>query len=279
MWVRRVDDLVLDLVDEALGRGARRIEIRTEGRCATITYDAAESFARLEQLIGRGVAAVNALSEQMTIERHAAGRRQTRGYSRGRPIGPERDHGPSSLARTRISFMADPEIFGDAIFSRPLLHRELEIACALHPALIVELDGARLQQPRGLSGAVAELAGPHPLHPYPLRIAGNRFGIQVDLALQWRRSGPARVQAFINGSPGSTEGFRLGLIDAAWRPEISDEVIAELLSPGMVAMIAVEGFRRGSVGGAVREVTREGLSAHRRIIDRVIALRSRSSLL
>lgn len=275
----RPDDLIAAAVSDGIDRGARRIGVQLEGPSAIVTFDAVTGFEILAP------AAVAALSARMAIEVCAGGRRRSAVIAAGHRLGPIRDHGPSERCASRLSLMIDPE--RPERFDTRAVRRRLEALCLMRPHARVRLDGACLTEPRGMSGAVARLAGSGVLHPRPLRFAGHRCGVQVDVAVQWRASTAPALRCMIGSAGGAIDdddspahaAFRDGLLEAASRPDISDAVVSELLDPGLVALIALDGSaEHADVAAAVREVAREGLLAHRRVLDRVIAARSRSAL-
>lgn len=284
MYIRGLDELIVLCVRDAIERGARHVAIQLEGSGAFVSHDAAASFeAFVEPFLGRWwPAPLSALSARMAIEVCAGGRRQSAVFARGHQLGPVRDHGATDRVATRMSLMVDPEIFGERRFDPAAVRRPLEALCLGQPQLRVRLDGAPIHDPRGLSGVVARLAGETTLHPHPLRFAGYRRGVQVDIALQWRAARASEIRCYVGALERDSQviaAFRVGLLEAARRSEISDAVVAELLEPGLVALVAVDGsMDDADLAGAVREVTREGLRAHRRVIDRVITARGRSTL-
>lgn len=285
LYVDDVDGLVELVVRDAINRGAWSIEISLEGAWATVVDDAPASFEDFVEPPGCGLSAarVSALADRMIIELHDDSCLQTLELAAGEPRGDIRDHGASEWTGCRVCFRADPAIFGGASFDRAELRESLRTLCAFHPSLSVILDGEDLSQPRGLAGEVARVVGT-PLHARPLRFAGNRHDVQIDVALQWGQTGQPSVRCFDERlvSKGPNQAFWLGLLDAARRSGINDEVVEELLRPGLVAVVSIardsDALDSATVAEAVREVTREGLGAHKRVLDRVIAIRSRSTL-
>lgn len=271
--IMSVDGLVEHLVQCAINRGAWSIEISLEGACASITDDAP---ARFDDFTGELVAG---LADPMTVELHDESSCRSLDIARGQPTGAVREHGASEWSGCRVSFRADPAIYGDAVFDREHLNDVLKTLCALHPSLTVIVDGEDLSEPRGLAGEVARVVET-PIHSTPLRFAGHRHDVQIDVALQWGRGGAPSVRCFdADHAPRTPRGFWLGLLDAARGCDINDRVVEELLRPGLVALVsAIPDTEGADVEEAIREVTREGLEAHKTVLDRVIALRSRSTL-
>lgn len=277
----KLDGLVELLVQNAINRGAWSVEVSLEGAWAAITDDAPAEFDDFLGLDSDNEP-IAVLASPMTVEVHddiSCRSIEITGGERG----PIRDHGSSQWTGCRVSFRADPAIYGDAVFDRDSLADTLGTLCAFHPSLSVILDGEDLSQPRGLAGEVARVVET-PIHAAPLRFAGHRHDVQIDVALQWGDRGAPLVRCFDEHHvPRGARGFWLGLLDAASDYPINERVVEELLRPGLVAVVSIheaghETNHDDEVEDAIREVTREGLEAHRRVLDRVIAIRSRSTL-
>ena len=253
---------LVDLVNQAIGRGAWAIEIVTEGSFVTLQDDAPATFADFADL-----------ENDLSIELHRDGQRLSAELRAGE-MSRASEHGSTGWTGTRVGLTT-------AIVNRGALRDVLSTICVFHPSLSIIFDGEDLSQPRGLAGAVAREVGGERLHPHPLRFAGNRDRIQVDVAVQWRtRSGV--IRGFVNQRECSghhVSGFERGLVRAVARPDINDPVLSELLLPGLVAVVAVEHPRRCSIAGddiasVVAEITHLGLGVHRRVLDHILDLRS-----
>jgi topoisomerase IV subunit B len=79
-----------------------------------------KAYATAGGLHGVGVSVVNALSSHLVVEVARDRRLWRQTYSRGAPLGPLEDMGPTPNRRgTRVTFLPDPQIFGDSLHLRP----------------------------------------------------------------------------------------------------------------------------------------------------------------
>jgi DNA gyrase subunit B len=173
-------------------------------------------------LHGVGVSVVNALAEELIAESIRQGRLYRQKFSRGRRVSELEEMGPAEGTGTRVTFLADKEIFG-AIqydFSR-LSHRLRELAY-LNPGLRIKLDNRVSSVQRdfcfegGLTAFVQALnEGKNVLHPEPiyLRQSGET---SLEVALQFTDGYIESLYAFannINTKEGGTHltGFKTAL--------------------------------------------------------------------
>jgi topoisomerase-4 subunit B len=194
----------------------------------------AGAYATSGGLHGVGISVVNALAETMTVEvaRNRTLWRQR--YSRGHPLGPLENIGPTPNRRgTTVSFRPDPEIFGAGVsFSPERLYRlarskaylfgGVEIRWRCDPALAGERvpDAQSFIFPGGLADHLAEdVAGEATVtnqpftgqHEYP-----DGAG-RVEWAMHWTVAGDGAHSWYCNTIPtpqGGTHenGFRTAII-------------------------------------------------------------------
>ncbi len=194
-------------------------------------------------LHGVGVSVVNALSREMVVE-VARGRRLYRQrYCRGRPTGGLEEVGAVANRRgTTVTFVPDPEIFGDARFrpellyamarSKAYLFRGVEIRWSCPPELLAGKKPppaeARLHFPEGLADFLRGLLADRAVvtdAPFageaPLGAGGNGGGQEeagrVEWAVAWPRDEEAYAGYYCNTVPtplGGTHetGFRAALV-------------------------------------------------------------------
>ncbi|MFN3536716.1 MAG: DNA topoisomerase IV subunit B, partial [Brevundimonas sp.] len=123
-------------------------------------------------LHGVGVSVVNALSERLDVTVWRDGHEWRQSFSRGHPLGPIEQGGPSRKKGTLIRFRPDDEIFGHGAAFKPArlyrmtrskayLFRGVEIRWTCAPERITDATPAEatLHFPGGLADALAERIG------------------------------------------------------------------------------------------------------------------------
>jgi DNA gyrase subunit B len=154
-------------------------------------------------LHGVGLAAVNALCEELVLEIRRGGRVYRTTYRRGRVVAPLACVGAATSTGTRITLRPDPQMLSSTEFvARDLLGRLRPLAF-LHPALAVdfadERAGGRRERlhGRGLAAWVELLTeGMDGFPAKPLRLRGARRDVIVDAALRWTRRPEPRIRVF-----------------------------------------------------------------------------------
>ncbi len=190
------------------------------GKFGPGTYDAPGG------LHGVGLSCVNALSSRLELEVHRDGGVFRQSYARGCALGPLVRAGDSSVTGTRVRFVPDPQIFGDACVPVEPLRRELRAQAALHPGLSVRFvdvaagTDTTWKDEVALEGLLTELARGHaPVHRHAVCVHGHEDGLHVDLVLQWTWGWSEDLHAWVNGiatPQGGThvEGMKAGLAQA-----------------------------------------------------------------
>lgn len=164
-------------------------------------------------LHGVGVSCVNFLSEWLKLDIWREGAHFRQRYERGVPattldrVG-DAERLPDGEPRrgTRVHFQPDDVIFTETVeFSFDKLVDRLRELAFLNPGVSISIRDERDDQREtfrfdgGLVSFVEYLnASRSPLHETPVRIQGERDGVQVDLALQWTTSYSETVSSFVN---------------------------------------------------------------------------------
>jgi DNA gyrase subunit B len=177
-------------------------------------------------LHGVGVTVVNALSEWLEAEIHRGGQVWRQEYDRGMARGPVKAVGPAKKTGTKITFLADPEIFPVTDFDHDTLEKRLRELAYLNRGITIRLTDERGDETRdqeffsagGLGEFVAYLnRAQSVLHP-PVVLAGrdDERAVEVEVALQYNESISEMVVSFcnnINTVEGGTHltGFRTAL--------------------------------------------------------------------
>jgi DNA gyrase subunit B len=163
-------------------------------------------------LHGVGVSCVNALSQVLELEIWRDGKHFHQRYARGAPTTPLTELGAAELVDgaprrgTTVRFWPDPEIFTETVeFQYDVLAARLRELAFLNPGLTIEFEDHRQDRREtfAYSGGIASFveyldAGRQPLHVPPIRIRGEKDGIQVDCALQWTASYAETLFSFVN---------------------------------------------------------------------------------
>ncbi len=178
-------------------------------------------------LHGVGVSCVNALSLWLKAEVHREGRIWFQEYRRGLPVAPMSDIGASDRDRTgtTITFLPDPEIFPERVFSFDTLKSRVRELAFLNKGVSITLrderegreqektflyEGGIVEYVRWLNESRSVICGD------PIYIADERDGVQVEIAMDYNDTYSENLFTFANGI-NTTEGgshlsgFRAGL--------------------------------------------------------------------
>ncbi len=171
-------------------------------------------------LHGVGISVVNALSEWLEIEVARDKELWRQRYSRGAPTTKLKSMGPVNNRRgTKVSFMPDSQIFGEALKFRPAalyrmarskayLYGGVEIRWLCDPALIVGKDTTpideKLHFPNGIEDFLQlQIEGEPTVTPKPFvgHVSLNGKGGRVEWALAWTGGGGAFLNSYCNTVP------------------------------------------------------------------------------
>ena len=174
-------------------------------------------------LHGVGVSVVNGLSSKMeaVIKREGKIFRQT--YHIGIPDGPVEVIGETEETGTQITFYPDPEIFETVEFEYGELQKRFRNQAFLNKEVTIDFEDKRTGRSERFhyEGGVSEFVkylntNKTPLYPEPIYIAGQRNGVDIEMALQYTDGYNETVGSFVNtiNTPdGGTHvaGFRTAL--------------------------------------------------------------------
>src|SRR6202020_822279 len=236
-------------------------------------------------LHGVGVSVVNALSDWLELEIWREGEVWEQSYEKGVPTSKLKASGKTRKTGTKITFHADPEIFGNTVYSYDTLAQRLRELAFLNKGLKITLDDERSGKKAEFrfTGGIAEFV----LHDSPIYIEGKRDQVEVEIALQYNDSYTENVFAFantINTVDGGTHlsGFRSALTRTInnfasasnMLKEQKDEVTitGDDVREGLVAVVSVklpqpqfEGQTKGKLNsdikGPVEQLIHEKLGA------------------
>ncbi len=237
-------------------------------------------------LHGVGVSVVNALSDWLDLEIWRDGDVWEQSYEKGIPTSKLKASGKTRKTGTKITFHADPEIFGKATYSYDTLAQRLRELAFLNKGLKITLDDERSSKKTEFrfTGGIAEFVkhlnkGKGVLHDSPIYIEGKRDQVEVEIALQYNDSYAENVFAFantINTVDGGTHlsGFRSSLTRTinyyansfGMLKEQKDEVTinGDDVREGLVAVVSVklpqpqfEGQTKGKLNSDIKGVVEQ----------------------
>ncbi|HWQ50378.1 MAG TPA: DNA topoisomerase (ATP-hydrolyzing) subunit B [Terriglobales bacterium] len=185
-----------------------------------------EGYAVSGGLHGVGASVVNALSEWLKVEVCNEGRRHRQTFTRGVPDGPMEVLEECENTGTKISFMADTQIFDEVNYDYDILLGRLREQAFLNAGLKITLRDQRnpadvkekvLHYEGGIRSFVEHINKNHqPLHRDVIYMAGRKGDSAVELAMQYNDRYDTVLYTFANnintGEGGMHElGFKSAL--------------------------------------------------------------------
>ena len=213
-----------------------------------------ESYKVSGGLHGVGVSCVNALSDQLTLDVWRDGGHFHQTYSCGVPQMELKRMGDSDDRGTRIRFHPDNTIFEVNSFQMEILAKRMREMAFLNPGVRIGLVDERNDKSEefhyegGLSAFVEYLAANKTvIHEEPIRIQGEKDGIEVDLALQWTTSYQEQLLGFANNINTIEGGTHVSGFKAALTRSINVYAQAENLLKSKDANITGDDSREGII--------------------------------
>ncbi|BDS09843.1 DNA topoisomerase (ATP-hydrolyzing) subunit B [Aureispira anguillae] len=239
-------------------------------------------------LHGVGVSCVNALSSMLKAEVHREGKIFTQTYSQGIPQTAVDVVGETDITGTNITFLPDPEIFPERVYSYETLAKRLRELAYLNKGLNLTLTDKRETNEKGehpqetffSEGGLLEFvqhidkqSGREVLVDLPVHVTGEQDNVIVEVAFQYNRSYRENLRSYVNNIntiEGGTHvnGFRRAVSHVLKKyGETKDlftkakvKISSEDFREGLTAVIAVKvpdpqfkGQTKGELGNA--EVT------------------------
>jgi DNA gyrase subunit B len=164
-------------------------------------------------LHGVGVSVVNALSERLELEIRREGKVWRQTYRRGEPDSDFEEIGTTDKTGTRVTFLADAEIFSSTDFEFDILSQRLRELSFLNAGLRILINDERSGKSHdfcyegGIVSFVEHLNRSRaPLHRPPIYVSGERsfvsgdkdVKVSIEIALQYNESYNENVYAFAN---------------------------------------------------------------------------------
>jgi DNA gyrase subunit B len=155
-------------------------------------------------LHGIGVSAVNALSEWLVVEVRRDGKIYRQRFERGEVKSDLEVVGKSRTTGTKVTWLADEEIFGPIVYHRDILIQRLRHLAYLNPMVRLtftdETTGETLEfhHKEGIKAFVEDLSrNKDPLHR-PIYIRRSRDDTEVEVALQYNAGYQELIYTFAN---------------------------------------------------------------------------------
>jgi DNA gyrase subunit B len=158
-------------------------------------------------LHGVGVSVVNALSESLEVEIKRNGKVYVQRFRRGVPEGPLREIGTTPKRGTKVTFKPDTLVFETTEFSFDTLSQRLRELAFLNRGLRIRIADERIAPVKEhefhYEGGIQEFIrylnrARTAIHPEVVYIAGQRDGMDIELALQWTDGYTESIYAYAN---------------------------------------------------------------------------------
>jgi DNA gyrase subunit B len=252
-----------------------------------------QSYRVSSGLHGVGASVVNALSTWFRVEVKREGKVHCQEYRQGTPVEPVKVIGESSDTGTKVTFMADTEIFSVINYDFHILSQRIKELAFLNKTLQISIKDERIDQEATyfFEGGIASMVrrynkSRHVIHNTPIYLTGSVNSTVVEAAMQYNDGYAEATLSFancVNTIDGGSHltGFRAALTrvlnDYARKNKMLKEsepnLLGEDVRDGLTAVISVkinepqfEGQTKGKLGNPevkthVESVVSEGLTA------------------
>ncbi|MBP5403730.1 MAG: DNA topoisomerase (ATP-hydrolyzing) subunit B [Elusimicrobiaceae bacterium] len=158
-------------------------------------------------LHGVGVSCVNALSDEMEVEVRRDGKIHYQSYKRGRPQGPVEVIGKTNEHGTKVTFHADPEIFGNLTFSYETIGNRLRELAFLNAGVKIIYTDERKEDNQTVTfhyeGGIAQFVkylntNKNVLNPEPIYLTKEIGDNYISFAIQYNEGYSENVFSFVN---------------------------------------------------------------------------------
>lgn len=174
-------------------------------------------------LHGVGVSCVNALSDYVRVEVHREGKYFEQEYSKGIPLGPVKELGPSDKTGTIVTFKPDGTIFETLEYSFSTLASRIRELSYLNKGLTLTLTDERETDDQGnfksqtfySEGGLKEFVkyldeSRTPLIEEPIYITGKEENVEVEVAMQYNTGFQENIFSYVNNINTREGGTHVG---------------------------------------------------------------------
>ena len=158
-------------------------------------------------LHGVGVSCVNALSDHMEVEVRRDGKIHHQEYKRGKPQGPVEVIGKTDEHGTKVTFHADPEIFGNLAFSYETIGNRLRELAFLNAGVKIIYTDERKEDNQTVTfhyeGGIAQFVkylntNKNVLNPEPIYLTKEIGDNYISFAIQYNEGYSENIFSFVN---------------------------------------------------------------------------------
>jgi len=217
-------------------------------------------------LHGVGVSCVNALSTQLIVEVHRAGKKYMQEYSIGKPLYPVKEVGTTDIRGTIVTFKPDLSIFIAGEYNYDTLATRLRELAFLNHGIHLRLTDNRTKDVAGnpiteefySEGGLKEFvkfldSNREALMADVMYLEGEKAGVPVEVAMIYNTSFTENIHSYVNNintHEGGTHlaGFRRGLTrtlkkyadDSGMLKNLKFDILGDDFREGLTAVISVK---------------------------------------
>jgi DNA gyrase subunit B len=202
-------------------------------------------------LHGVGVSVVNALSEWLEVEIRRGGKVYQQSYRRGKSVEPLKEVGKTKGTGTKVTFLADKQIFEVSEYSFDTLAKRLRELSFLNKGLKIVLEDERdgKRHEFHYKGGIVEFVehlnrNKEPLHK-PISIERERDGIQIEVAMQYNDGYQEQIFTYANSINTTEGGTHLSGFKAALTRTINAYGAAKGLFKDLPGQLSGDDVREG----------------------------------
>lgn len=209
-------------------------------------------------LHGVGVSCVNALSKKLVVEVYKNGHHYEMEFSRGKPLGPLRQIGPSTKRGTKVTFWPDDDIMQVVDIDYDILAKRLRELAFLNKGINIffaderneEKDDVHFFYEGGLVSFVQYLnENKDALFPTPIYFRGSKQGddapVEFEVAMQWNDGYTESIFAYVNNIATKQGGTHLSGFSTALTRVLNQFIKAKNLLKNDKISMSGEDMREG----------------------------------